>query len=70
MTLPEPSNEMPPVQYDFYKTARRLSRLWYALTIVGLILWILCIILICVGTIFALTSDLPIFNSLLSTYFH
>ena len=64
MALPETPSVIERSQLEFYKSANKLAKLWYALTIVGLILWIICIILSFVGTILAVTYYMPNINSM------
>ncbi|KAF0107796.1 MAG: hypothetical protein FD146_1427 [Anaerolineaceae bacterium] len=63
MSIPDAAHDLVNVQYKFYKSATRLSNLLYALTIIGLILWILGIILTCVGAFFAADSVITLINS-------
>jgi uncharacterized membrane protein YqaE (UPF0057 family) len=68
MSMPDPAYDLATVQYKFYKAAARLSNLWYALTVIGLILWILSIILTCVGAFLASGPIISLINSLLYSY--
>jgi hypothetical protein len=68
MALPDTTGGIVQVQYEFYKSAGRLAKLWYALTVIGLIMWILSFVLICVGGILTAGSIIPIINSLMSNY--
>ena len=64
MALPDGINEMTRAQYEFYKAAGRLSKLWYVLTWISLIIMILSILISCVGAILALGPLTIFFNSL------
>ena len=64
MSMPDPAYDLATVQYKFYKAATRLSNLWYALTIIALILWILGVILTCVGAFLSAGTIIALFDSL------
>jgi len=65
MTTPAPSYDLAQAQYSFYKSATRLANVWYALTIIGLILAALSIILSCVGAILGAGTFITLLNSIL-----
>jgi uncharacterized membrane protein YqaE (UPF0057 family) len=67
MSMPDPAHDLATTQYKFYKAATRLSNLWYALTIIGLILWILGIILSCVGVFLAAGPVTIFINSVIQS---
>ena len=68
MALPDTPGGIARAQYEFYKSAGRLAKLWYSLTVIGLILWIISIILTCVAAVLTGGSLIPMINSLLSNY--
>jgi hypothetical protein len=68
MALPDVSTELTRAQYEFYKSAGRLAKLWYALTVIGLILWMLALIGTCVAGILSAGTVTLFFQSLMQQY--
>jgi membrane-bound ClpP family serine protease len=65
MTTPAPSYDLAQAQYSFYKSATRLANVWYALTIIGLILIVLSVIISCVGAILGAGTFITLLNSII-----
>lgn len=68
MALPNAPSEFTRVQYEFYKSAGKLAKLWYALTVIALILYILSTILLCVGGFLVSGSIMVFIQSLLDGF--
>jgi hypothetical protein len=65
MTVPAPSYDLAQAQYAFYKSATRLSNLWFTLTIIGLILAVVSFLVSCVGVILGAGSFIAFMNAIL-----
>jgi hypothetical protein len=68
MTTPNSNNDLVQAQYRYYRAVTRLANLWHALTVIGLVIYILIFVALIVfavlsmGSISAIFSSFPLFN--------
>ena len=67
MSTPDPSYELVNAQYKFYTSATRLANLWFALTIIWLVLTGLTILVSCVGVILGAGTFITFLNAIMQS---